>query len=1058
MDYIERKITVIEPSYVKPIYVVQGSNMVEIRITLTDWDIPNGAEVKWQVATSTKGELNTADVDGNTIYIRPYTTTFSEAGKGYLQVKVEHDGRVLISFKIDVYIQEDVFMGDTEGSNSDVVKALVNQYVDDATGTLFEDLEAQAQSELASIRATGQSVLDSIPAEYSELEDATYNAYPLGTAEGNPIIIEDGSDNIPVKSLSVDLVPKQDLNGYDHPWIGGAGKNLLKVTATSQTINGVTFTVNEDGTIVANGTATATASLFLNRDFGITDDNQYIFSGCPSGGSGNTYRMDCYWRKSDNVNVGVTSDIGSGASIRVSDKEDAVKINTFILVIMSGHVCNNLVFKPMIRLASATDSAFEPYENICPISGYDGVVVKRTGKNLRKPTARTATASGVTYTVDANGKVTMSGTATGDTSFTIYSSGDRTAPFTGDYTVSLNGADKATIHGNLKVMTYHFTEGQTIGNLSIKVKSGVTYNESFNVQLELGSTATEYEPYKGQEYTVTFPSSAGTVYSGRLNVTTGELVVDRKMVTNLNSANWTAVTYINGFGCILSDMKVSMNDSQGNMCSQYKVVDTAYSTLQDYQMTTNTRDFSASPWLLVSDSRFTSVNDFKASLNGVQFCYKLATPKTYQLTPTEVSTLLGYNVIQSDGDMDLEYRADIVGYYTGMNEAVDIVKNTADYIDTSKEFSVKEKRILECDIPKCESSLEAYLNGELSFTLRHRDASNSKAYFPLSPKYTYKLTVDSDKSYTAKLVVEPQRALFLGGLYNGIPIVSAGNKRTNLINVIEQAFIYISCDYTTAVDGYKDGAYVGRKTAYCGVYSPSVVDVSEYDYVCLVSNGVGQIYYSLGDSNRFVGKKWCSYGDSITEQNRWQNLLVAKYGLIHTNKGLGGSCVTGETDNTVAPMTDSARINSIDTDTDIITVMGGTNDFDYCADIGTIDAFQESYNEATFMGSLASIVKKLQARCPNARIILMSLVNSRGVTGQNSDDQQVSRYGFTPYDFAKATKEVAEWLSVDYIDTWSCGINQLNRAKYISDSVHPNDEGGKMIAFKIMQYFDTLEV
>jgi hypothetical protein len=141
MDYIERKITVIEPSYVKPIYVVQGSNMVEIRITLTDWDIPNGAEVKWQVATKTKGELNFADVDGNTIYIRPYTTTFGEAGKGYLQVRVDHNGRTLISFAIDVYIQEDRVTNPTEGSNSDVIRVLVEQYAEEAIGDIPERLE-----------------------------------------------------------------------------------------------------------------------------------------------------------------------------------------------------------------------------------------------------------------------------------------------------------------------------------------------------------------------------------------------------------------------------------------------------------------------------------------------------------------------------------------------------------------------------------------------------------------------------------------------------------------------------------------------------------------------------------------------------------------------------------------------------------------------------------------------------------------------------------------------------------------------------------------------------
>jgi len=43
-------------------------------------------------------------------------------------------------------------------------------------------------------------------------------------------------------------------------------------------------------------------------------------------------------------------------------------------------------------------------------------------------------------------------------------------------------------------------------------------NYSTNVQVELGSTATAYEPYQGNTYDITFPSSAGTVYGGTLDV------------------------------------------------------------------------------------------------------------------------------------------------------------------------------------------------------------------------------------------------------------------------------------------------------------------------------------------------------------------------------------------------------------------------------------------------------------------------------------------------------------------------------------------------------------
>ena len=43
----------------------------------------------------------------------------------------------------------------------------------------------------------------------------------------------------------------------------------------------------------------------------------------------------------------------------------------------------------------------------------------------------------------------------------------------------------------------------------------------------------------------------------------------------------------------------------------------------------------------------------------IQFVIPLATPQTYQLTPTEVKTLLGSNNVWADsGDVTIEYYAD----------------------------------------------------------------------------------------------------------------------------------------------------------------------------------------------------------------------------------------------------------------------------------------------------------------------------------------------------------------------------------------------------------------
>ena len=55
-----------------------------------------------------------------------------------------------------------------------------------------------------------------------------------------------------------------------------------------------------------------------------------------------------------------------------------------------------------------------------------------------------------------------------------------------------------------------------------------------------------------------------------------------------------------------------------------------------------------------------SLAEYFAYIGGaVQIVYPLATPVTYQLTPQEITTLLGDNCVWADtGDVAVEYRAD----------------------------------------------------------------------------------------------------------------------------------------------------------------------------------------------------------------------------------------------------------------------------------------------------------------------------------------------------------------------------------------------------------------
>lgn len=131
-------------------------------------------------------------------------------------------------------------------------------------------------------------------------------------------------------------------------------KNLIPYpyTDTTKTLNGITFTVNSDGSVTVSGTATAQAYFKLQRSFSLKK-GQYFLSGCPAGGSGGTYSL--YLSTSDYVFY--KADIGNGISINAEDdKTVLITIN-----IANGTTVDNLVFKPQLELGS-TATAYEPYQ------------------------------------------------------------------------------------------------------------------------------------------------------------------------------------------------------------------------------------------------------------------------------------------------------------------------------------------------------------------------------------------------------------------------------------------------------------------------------------------------------------------------------------------------------------------------------------------------------------------------------------------------------------------------------------------------------------------------
>lgn len=102
-------------------------------------------------------------------------------------------------------------------------------------------------------------------------------------------------------------------------------------------IQGITFTVNADGSVRAQGTSTGVANLILTGQLPLVAGHSYKLVGCPTGGSYDTYQI-C------DENTGWVNDIGQGDTF-VAD--NISQHNVFKIRIGSG-VTIDKVFKPML--------------------------------------------------------------------------------------------------------------------------------------------------------------------------------------------------------------------------------------------------------------------------------------------------------------------------------------------------------------------------------------------------------------------------------------------------------------------------------------------------------------------------------------------------------------------------------------------------------------------------------------------------------------------------------------------------------------------------------------
>ena len=165
-------------------------------------------------------------------------------------------------------------------------------------------------------------------------------------------------------------------------------------------------------------------------------------------------------------------------------------------------------------------------------------------------------------------------------------------------------------------------------------------------------------------YPITFPTEAGTVYGGELDVTNGVLTVDRAMVTLDENGSYYINTYTdrNRIVCNMYDNVGKANAMFVSDSLKSMPPSSGGNGQSDWEIWCS----NGAPRMWISvPSTIATVADFKnyLSTNPIAVVYELAEPITYNLTPTEIKSLLGDNNVWADaGDTTVTYRADTAMY------------------------------------------------------------------------------------------------------------------------------------------------------------------------------------------------------------------------------------------------------------------------------------------------------------------------------------------------------------------------------------------------------------
>lgn len=157
--------------------------------------------------------------------------------------------------------------------------------------------------------------------------------------------------------------------------------------------------------------------------------------------------------------------------------------------------------------------------------------------------------------------------------------------------------------------------------------------------------------------TIDWEDAAGTVYAGTLDVISGLLTVTHASV-DMSTLAWGIHTFhdIDYYSVVISAAKPGVTNKMGNTyCDSYKIIKSAGVTSAEF--VDGTLFILAAGTVYLRNSAYSSADALKASLVGRYLVYELKNYQTYNLTPVQITALLGENNIwhNCNGNTDVAY-------------------------------------------------------------------------------------------------------------------------------------------------------------------------------------------------------------------------------------------------------------------------------------------------------------------------------------------------------------------------------------------------------------------